>query len=117
MSGARVRRSRGGGAPRRRPSPAAGPVDQTPSCDEARRDFLARRLDNYTEFLGPAGFATPDDIEALESCQRCYIDAPEVQWTDFSKGAGSNEHDWEDEVQQRAFWRRWRDVMTARTEA
>jgi p-cumate 2,3-dioxygenase alpha subunit len=78
---------------------------------EETEDFLARRLDNYTEFLGPAGFATPDDIEALESCQRGFVDVPEAQWTDLSKGAGSNQHDWEDEVQQRAFWRRWREVM------
>ena len=29
-----------------------------------------RRLDSFLTFLGPAGFATPDDVEALESCQQ-----------------------------------------------
>ena len=29
-----------------------------------------RRLDSFLTFLGPAGFATPDDLEALESCQQ-----------------------------------------------
>jgi len=27
------------------------------------------RLNNFLEFLGPGGFATPDDAEALEHCQ------------------------------------------------
>ena len=31
---------------------------------------LRRRLDSFLAFLGPGGFATPDDIEALESCQQ-----------------------------------------------
>ena len=30
------------------------------------------RLFNFLEFLGPGGFATPDDQEALENCQRGY---------------------------------------------
>jgi len=29
-----------------------------------------RRLDSFLTFLGPAGFATPDDVEALESASR-----------------------------------------------
>ena len=28
------------------------------------------RLLNFLEFLGPGGFATPDDVEALEQCQK-----------------------------------------------
>ena len=31
--------------------------------------MLATRLDSFLTFLGPGGFATPDDVEALESCQ------------------------------------------------
>src|SRR3546814_3230319 len=30
---------------------------------------VKRRLTSFIEFLGPGGFATPDDIEALELCQ------------------------------------------------
>src|SRR5207249_2453439 len=41
---------------------AVGPVEET----GAR---LKTRLHNFLEFLGPGGFATPDDVEALESCQ------------------------------------------------
>ncbi len=28
------------------------------------------RLESYVTFAGPGGLATPDDVEALESCQR-----------------------------------------------
>ena len=36
--------------------------------EEVGTPALERRLSNFLEFLGPGGFATPDDIEALESC-------------------------------------------------
>lgn len=78
---------------------------------EETEPFLARRLDNYLEFLGPAGFATPDDIEAIESCQRSYAGADRTRWSDLSKGMTFSEQDWEDEGQMRAFWRRWRDLV------
>jgi p-cumate 2,3-dioxygenase alpha subunit len=29
-----------------------------------------RRFENFISFLGPAGFGTPDDVYALEGCQR-----------------------------------------------
>ena len=44
------------------------------------------RLKNYLEFLGPAGFATPDDQEMLEQCQRGYAAARFVEWNDLSRG-------------------------------
>jgi p-cumate 2,3-dioxygenase alpha subunit len=78
---------------------------------EETEPFLARRLDNYLEFLGPAGFATPDDVEAIESCQRGYAGADRARWSDLSKGMTFSEQDWEDEGQIRAFWRRWRDLV------
>src|SRR5262249_26178719 len=46
----------------------------------------ALRLFNFLEFLGPGGLATPDDVEALESCQRGYRNQREAQWNDISKG-------------------------------
>ena len=70
------------------------------------------RLFNFLEFLGPGGFATPDDQEALENCQRGYRNMREVGWNDISKGMprkGPPMND--DEEQMRCFWRQWRDRM------
>lgn len=78
---------------------------------EESEDVLARRLDNYLEFLGPAGFATPDDVGAMEACQRGFSDVDGAQWTDFSKGMGYEQFDYEDEAQMRAFWRKWHELM------
>ncbi len=68
-----------------------------------------RRLDSFLTFLGPGGFATPDDIEALESCQTGFTSGG-VEWNDISRGMG-REPQATDEEQMRAFWRRWRDQM------
>ncbi len=64
------------------------------------------RLDNFLEFLGPGGFATPDD-EALESCQAGYANSLETGagWNDISKGMMDPSYD--DEVQMRSFWKEW----------
>jgi p-cumate 2,3-dioxygenase alpha subunit len=66
------------------------------------------RLFNFTEFLGPGGFATPDDVEAIEKCQRGYAAAEEAPYNDISKGmlreGGSS---FDDEMQMRAFWLEW----------
>src|SRR6266851_7387284 len=70
------------------------------------------RLFNFLEFLGPGGFATPDDQEALENCQRGYRNQREVAWNDISKGmprVGPPKND--DEEQMRSFWRQWRQRM------
>jgi phenylpropionate dioxygenase-like ring-hydroxylating dioxygenase large terminal subunit len=45
-----------------------------------------RRLDSFLTFLGPAGFATPDDVEALESCQQGF-NSGGVEWNDISRAA------------------------------
>ena len=70
-----------------------------------------RRLDSFLTFLGPGGFATPDDLEALESCQQGFASGG-VEWNDISRGMGrvpmAN-----DEEQMRAFWRRWQHQMAA----
>lgn len=66
------------------------------------------RLDNFLEFLGPGGFATPDDVEALESCQAGYLNSLEqgAEWNDISKGMGLDTR-YDDEAQMRAFWKEW----------
>ena len=66
-----------------------------------------RRLYNFLEFLGPGGFATPDDCEALSLCQEGYANAGEAAWNDISKGLNRETPNIEDEVQMRAFWREW----------
>ena len=67
---------------------------------------LERRLDSFLTFLGPGGFATPDDIEAMESCQAGF-QAKEVEWSDISRGMHLEAPESHHELQLRAFWRRW----------
>jgi p-cumate 2,3-dioxygenase alpha subunit len=62
------------------------------------------RLESFLEFLGPGGFATPDDVEALQHCQRGYDNMREVGWNDISKGMGKVQPAMDDEIQMRAFW-------------
>ena len=71
---------------------------------------LDARVNDVPLFQGPGGFATPDDVEALESCQAGF-GAREVEWTDLSKGMQRAPQS-SDEVQIRAFWRQWHaDVL------
>jgi len=65
------------------------------------------RLYNFLEFLGPGGFATPDDVEAMEACQRGYENHREAGWSDISKGMGIEQPSYDDEMQMRVFWTRW----------
>src|SRR5580704_3428800 len=84
---------------------ALGPVEET----EAQR---ARRLHAFLTFYGPGGFATPDDVAALENVQQGYASWREVRWNDLSRGMGSNEEPANtDEAHLRVFWRRWNELM------
>jgi len=85
------------------------PVDESP-------EMRAARLDNFLTFLGPGGFATPDDVEALESCQEGFA-ATEVEWSDISRGMSYEEPRPLDELQMRSWWRRWHELMTGRVPA
>jgi p-cumate 2,3-dioxygenase alpha subunit len=71
----------------------------------------ALRLDNFLTFLGPGGFATPDDVEALESCQQGFANR-EVEWSDISRGMKRAQPAVDDELQMRAFWRQWHTLLT-----
>jgi p-cumate 2,3-dioxygenase subunit alpha len=79
----------------------------------APREELAqlrqRRLDSFLTFLGPGGFATPDDIEALESCQQGFASGG-IEWSDISRGMARPPMA-NDEEQMREFWRRWQQQM------
>jgi p-cumate 2,3-dioxygenase alpha subunit len=71
-----------------------------------------RRLDAFVSFFGPAGLATPDDSEALESCQLGYTSGG-VEWNDLSRGMTRETNTSIDEEHLRAFWRQWADQMGA----
>jgi p-cumate 2,3-dioxygenase alpha subunit len=79
------------------------PVDEKPSHRKIR-------LENFLTFLGPGGFATPDDIEALESCQRGYRSTPDA-WNDISRDSQVSRPTITGEHQMRAFWRRWVELL------
>jgi p-cumate 2,3-dioxygenase alpha subunit len=79
---------------------ALGVADES----EWRREY---RLSNFLEFIGPGGFATPDDVEALEHCQRGFQAAANAPWNDISKGMKAKQASFDDELQMRAFWREW----------
>jgi len=74
------------------------------------------RLDNYLTFVGPGGFATPDDFEAFALCQRGNDHAP-GGWSDISKGMASDEDllrargDFTDEAQMRGWWAQWDRIL------
>jgi phenylpropionate dioxygenase-like ring-hydroxylating dioxygenase large terminal subunit len=87
---------------------ALGPVEET----EAQR---ARRLHAFLTFYGPGGFATPDDVAALELAQKGFAAWREVPWSDLSRGMGKNEEQLAtDEGHLRVFWRRWNELMEPR---
>lgn len=74
------------------------------------------RLDNYLTFVGPGGFATPDDFEAFALCQRGNDHVPPAL-SDISKGMSESEEflharaDFTDEAQMRAWWVQWDRMM------
>jgi phenylpropionate dioxygenase-like ring-hydroxylating dioxygenase large terminal subunit len=73
-------------------------------------EVRAQRLDSFLTFLGPGGFATPDDLEALESCQQGFRSGG-VEWSDISRGMGRPRARHDDEEQIRAFWRQWQSRL------
>jgi p-cumate 2,3-dioxygenase subunit alpha len=67
------------------------------------------RLSAFVEFLGPGGLATPDDVDALQQCQKSYdMSAGMPLWNDLSKGS-LQAKDWpfDHEGTVRCFWREW----------
>jgi phenylpropionate dioxygenase-like ring-hydroxylating dioxygenase large terminal subunit len=88
---------------------ALGPVEET----EAQR---ARRLHAFLTFYGPGGFATPDDVAALEAAQQGYAAWREVPWSDLSRGMARKDEQLDtDEGHLRVFWRRWSELIGAGT--
>jgi p-cumate 2,3-dioxygenase subunit alpha len=89
-----------------------GPADESPLLQKIRNECTL-------SFLGPGGFATPDDVEMLELCQRGF-DTGDVEWNDMSKGYQAGERSlcdenprFDNELQMRAYWSRWDQLMSA----
>jgi p-cumate 2,3-dioxygenase subunit alpha len=70
-----------------------------------------QRLDIYLSFLGPAGHATPDDIEVMELIQKNCATLPEDAVMDCSRGMLREYPLPTDEAQMRGFWRGWRNLI------
>ena len=84
---------------------ALGPKEET---------LVARavRLDSFLTFYGPGGFATPDDIEALESVQAGMASYREIPWSVMTRGmAKEGEQLNTDERHLREFWIQWDKLM------
>jgi p-cumate 2,3-dioxygenase alpha subunit len=85
---------------------ALGPKEESKSA-------RARRLDSFLTFYGPGGFATPDDVEALESVQQGLKSWQEVQWSEMTRGIDKEGEQLNtDELHLRTFWRQWNKLMT-----
>jgi p-cumate 2,3-dioxygenase alpha subunit len=84
---------------------ALGPIDENAQEKE-------HRLDTFLTFLGPSGFATPDDIESLETAQLGFKNTiNEVEWSDISRGMDREVSPTTDEKQMRSFWRMYNELM------
>ena len=74
------------------------------------------RSDSFLTFYGPGGFATPDDVEALEIVQQGLANWSDDPWSDMSRGMAKGADDQlnSDEHHLRTFWRRWNTLMEDR---
>jgi len=82
---------------------------QTLAPKNESAELLNRRLENFLSFLGPGGFAHPDDIEAMESAQVGFK-AGGPGWIDASRGM-RREATAVDEIHVRSCWRQWHANM------
>jgi p-cumate 2,3-dioxygenase alpha subunit len=74
----------------------------------------AIRLDSFLTFYGPGGFATPDDVEALESVQKGMSTWREVPWSVMTRGMEKEGEQLNtDELHLREFWIHWDRYMRA----
>jgi len=84
---------------------ALGPRGESPRA-------RAIRLDSFLTFYGPGGFATPDDVEALESVQEGMSTWREIPWSVMTRGmAKEGEQLNTDELHLREFWIHWDRYM------
>jgi hypothetical protein len=86
-------------------------------------ELTERRLRAHEWFFGPAGFGQPDDTEMFVRMSQG-LAAKSVEWVDLSRGRfrervdnGTRVSSILDEVTLRAFYRRWKQLMTVATPA
>ncbi|MFJ9543771.1 SRPBCC family protein [Streptomyces sp. NPDC101225] len=79
---------------------------------EEGEELHKQRLDNFLTFWGPGGLASPDDVEALETCQRSYAARGELPWSDISRGMHTPLKSVGGEYQMRTWWGRWHELIT-----
>jgi p-cumate 2,3-dioxygenase alpha subunit len=79
---------------------------------EEGEELRRQRLDNFLTFWGPGGLASPDDVEALETCQRSFASQRELNYSDISRGMHKPITTGSDELQMRTWWRRWNEIIT-----
>ncbi|ALL79308.1 p-cumate dioxygenase (plasmid) [Pseudonocardia sp. EC080610-09] len=82
---------------------------------EEGAELHRQRLDNFLTFWGPGGLASPDDVEALETCQRSFAARRELPWSDISRGMNKDRPSGSDEWQMRTWWRRWNELVNSET--
>lgn len=82
---------------------------------QERGEVSAYRREGSVMFQGAGGFGTPDDIEALESCQLGFR-ARELEWSDMSRGM-QREPRSDDELPVRGFWREWHALIQGKAGA
>ena len=85
------------------------PADDPPELAQVRNE-------QFLTFLGPGGFATPDDIEGMEASQRGFATYREMPWVNYSKGiaaeiAGGLTSPGESDFMTRAFFNAWQDYL------
>jgi p-cumate 2,3-dioxygenase alpha subunit len=84
---------------------------------EESAEIRKLRLYSYMDFLGPAGFGTPDDVEAIEAAQRGYKGAEDYDgWNDISAGLAPKDPESfirnGDEGRMRVFWTKWQEYLS-----
>lgn len=78
-------------------------------------ELRQKRMENFISFLGPGGFATPDDMTMLERCQQGFsATGLHPGWSDVSRGMNWDDPGVNEELQMRAFWRQWRHMIEGR---
>jgi phenylpropionate dioxygenase-like ring-hydroxylating dioxygenase large terminal subunit len=95
-------------------------VEVLPTTFKGLPESLNRmRLRTHEAFFGPAGFGAPDDVEVFRRAQRG-LAAEDVAEVLLSRGQHRERQEGEvligdvsDETPQRAFYKRWRQLMAA----
>ncbi|KRB87444.1 aromatic ring-hydroxylating oxygenase subunit alpha [Noviherbaspirillum sp. Root189] len=86
----------------------------------AHDDINSNRMLDAQTRVGTAGILSADDIDVFAGAQNA-LKTEVVEWITLSRGLGKEEIKpdgervgvYSDEAPQRAFWRKWRDLMTS----